>query len=227
MSYLIEFRFQGKAKKDIKELIYKINKKFNFKQNKKIIPHVTLVGPFTIKEPRREWYLLRQFNNLCNVFSIMEFKVKGFNVFKKNKVVHINIVPSEELKKFRWRLSNSLKEVFNLNSYDYNKNFNFHSTLAIDTTSENLKKIQDYAIKNYNPNFNYYISRITLIKEGRIFREYDFFQKRCFRRKEALNKDLQKITFNLLKEYTKNKTQPKKETLIQKLINYIKKMFNL
>ena len=49
--YLIEFRFQGKAKKKMKNLIWEIDKKFRLKRAriKRPIPHITLVAPFHTK----------------------------------------------------------------------------------------------------------------------------------------------------------------------------------
>jgi len=43
--YLIEFRFHGKAKYEIKKLVYEINRKFRLR-TKRAIPHISLAGPF-------------------------------------------------------------------------------------------------------------------------------------------------------------------------------------
>ncbi|VUT27642.1 MAG: hypothetical protein SYNGOMJ08_00189 [Candidatus Syntrophoarchaeum sp. GoM_oil] len=49
--YLIEFRFNGKAKSEIKKLVYEINREFGLR-TKRTIPHITLVGPFHTKDER-------------------------------------------------------------------------------------------------------------------------------------------------------------------------------
>lgn len=76
--YLIEFRFYGSAKYEIKKLIDEISQKFGLK-SKRAIPHITLVGPFSTNDETR---LIRDFNQLCSNHSLMGFEVKGFSTFE-------------------------------------------------------------------------------------------------------------------------------------------------
>ena len=48
-SYLIEFRFQGKAKKRIKQMIREINSKCRIRPPHRPVPHITLAGSFSTK----------------------------------------------------------------------------------------------------------------------------------------------------------------------------------
>jgi len=66
--YLIEFRFHGSAKYEIKTLIDEINHKFEIK-SKRAVPHITLVGPFSTDNEKR---LIRDFNHLCSIKSLSE-----------------------------------------------------------------------------------------------------------------------------------------------------------
>ncbi len=50
--YLIEFRFHGKAKSEIKKLVYEIHSKFRLK-TKRAIPHITLAGPFNTNNEKK------------------------------------------------------------------------------------------------------------------------------------------------------------------------------
>ena len=54
--YLIEFRFQGKAKSEIKKLIREVDKKcwIGNTRRKKPVPHITLVGPFQTRGGNEE-----------------------------------------------------------------------------------------------------------------------------------------------------------------------------
>ena len=60
--YLIEFRFNGKAKYEIKRIVYEINRKFNLR-TKRAIPHISLAGPFYTDNEKK---LIRDFNQLCS-----------------------------------------------------------------------------------------------------------------------------------------------------------------
>ena len=68
--YLIEFRFHGQAKYEIKRLVYEINGRFRLGY-KRAIPHITLVGPFYTNDERR---LIGDFNRLCTKSSLMNFE---------------------------------------------------------------------------------------------------------------------------------------------------------
>ena len=81
--YLIEFRFHGKAKYEIKKLIFEINKKFNL-DYKKAIPHITLAGPFYTNNEKK---LIKDFNNLCSESPLINFEIDGFSTFEQKKVV--------------------------------------------------------------------------------------------------------------------------------------------
>ena len=96
--YLIEFRFHGKAKYEIKKLVYDINRRFRLGY-KRAIPHITLAGPFYSNDEKR---LIGDFNRLCSRSHLMSFEIDGFSVFENSKVVFLDVKPSKELEEFRW-----------------------------------------------------------------------------------------------------------------------------
>ena len=108
-SYLIEHRFQGKFKTEIKQLIIDLDNKFNlglFQPNTPI-PHISLVGPFTTNNEAR---LIQNFTEVCKSTPFCRFKINGFGYFKDNRVVYVDINPAgEKLKEFRWNLVQKLK----------------------------------------------------------------------------------------------------------------------
>lgn len=59
--YLIEFRFHGKVKYEIKKLVYEIKRKFRLR-TKRAIPHLTLACSFYTNDEKR---LIIDFNGLC------------------------------------------------------------------------------------------------------------------------------------------------------------------
>lgn len=125
--YLIEFRFHGKAKYEIKRLIHEVTRKFRLR-TKRAIPHITLAGPLYTKDEKR---LIGDFNRLCTKSSLMHFKINGFNTFEESKVVYVDVQPSKELKDFRWQLANTIKPYCQLRPFDYKEDFSFHATIAM------------------------------------------------------------------------------------------------
>lgn len=50
--YPIEYRFHGKAKYEIKKLVYEINRRFGLRTERSI-PHITVAGPFYTNKKRK------------------------------------------------------------------------------------------------------------------------------------------------------------------------------
>jgi len=227
--YLIEFRFHGKANYEIKRLIYEINRKFRLK-SKQTIPHITLAGPFHTNNEKR---LISDFNRVCNKNPLMSFEIDGFSTFENTKVVFLNIRPSKELEEFRWNLSQTLKPYCRLKSFDYEKKFAFHATVAMKLPDEKFSKIKDYIKRKSKLNFKHVMVRTTLLKGSIILREYDFLLRRPLVRKLAKDKKVYTKTLNLLKAYFENKYNPndfvgnsirvKKKNFIEKLKDVFRK----
>src|SRR3989344_7294657 len=202
--YLIEFRFLGKAKYEIKRLVYEINRKFRLGY-KRAIPHITLVGPFYTNDEKR---LIGDFNRLCTKSPLMNFEVDGFSTFENSRVVFLDVKPSKELAEFRWNLSQILKPYCKLNSFDYERDFAFHATIAMKLLEDNFLSISEYIKEKPKLNFKYVMVRATLLKGGFILREYDFLLRRPLIRKLAKDKRVYAQTLDLLKSYFENKFNP-------------------
>jgi hypothetical protein len=207
--YLIEIPFQGQAKEDVKQLISKIDRKFNlgyFRKHKKI-PHISLVGPFTTNSEER---LIRDFKNICEHQLFSSYKLKGFGFFKDNRVIFINTKSNVKLDDFRWKLSQSLQPYCSLRPFDYEENFDFHATLALDLDSEKYTQIKNYVTTLNEPELKQFVMRVRLLKNSRILREYDFLQRRTLNREQALNEEILYKTFQLLRIFFDGSYDPDK-----------------
>jgi 2'-5' RNA ligase len=222
--YLIEFRFQGKAKSDIKRLIYEVDKKCRIGaiNKKRPVPHITLVAPFKTKNEKR---LISDFYNLCNNSNLMTFKINGFNVFKNNRVLYLDIIPCDNLDDFRWKLSQKLKSYCTLKLIDYNRKYNFHSTIALKLSILKFKQVKEYILNKPKPKFKHIVTRVTLLKNSKILREYDFLQKKMFDRRLAKNKKVSLKTGRLLKKHVSNKLDSTNRLKIKSIWNKIKSWF--
>lgn len=218
--YLFEFRFQGKAKDQFKKLIYFIDKKFQIGLAKQYrqVPHVSLVGPFSTNNEQK---LIRDLAELCESTPVMNFLVNGYDYFSQNRVVFICINPDQILDEFRWNLSKQLQSYCKLQPYDYERNFIFHSTIA-----RNLDPIRFEAIKKFidsfdESSFKYVLTRVTLIKNQIILREYDFMLRRLLNRSQAKNGKMYAKMVQLTQSYLDGKYDPNKR--IKKRRNIVDK----
>ena len=206
--YLIEFRFHGKAKYEIKKLVYEINRKFRLR-TKRAIPHITLAGPFYTNDEKR---LIGDFNRLCTKSPLMNFEIDGFSTFEDSKVVFLDVNPSKELEEFRWNLSEKIKPYCQLKQFDYEKDFSFHATIAMKLPVDKFNSIKDYIKRKSKLNFKHVMVRATLLKGGLILREYDFLLRRPLVRRLAKDKRVYSQTLDLLKGHFENKFNPNEFT---------------
>ncbi len=206
--YLIEFRFQSKRiRAYLREMIYNLNRKFHVGRRKHI-PHITLVGPFTTHDEKR---LISDFGRLCSETPLMKFKGKGFGIFESNRVVFVNIVPNEILNEFRVNLSKTLKEYCRLPTHNKREEidkFGYHSTLAMNLNPKEFMLIKKHIQDKSPPDFTQIVMRVTLLRNGKILREYDFLQRRLLNRKQALDRNLLRNSKSLLKEFMHGRHNP-------------------
>jgi len=209
-SYLIEFRFHGKAKHEIKKLIQEINRKFRLR-TKRTIPHITLAGSFCMNDEKR---LIGDFNRLCSKSPLMKFETEDYSYFerKDDNVIFLDIKPDNPLNKFRWELSQTLKEYCQLKTFDYEKEFVFHATLAIKLSDSKYYAIKKYLGRKPKLSFKHVMVRATLLKGGIILREYDFLLRRPLVRRLAKDKTVYAQTLDLLKGHFENKFNPNEFT---------------
>lgn len=206
--YLIEFRFQSaKIKRYLKGMIYDVNRKFHVGKRRHI-PHITLVGPLTTNNERK---LISDFANVCSETKLLKFKGNGFGTFDSNKVVYVNIGASERLNEFRIKLVETLRPYCKLQSHDKRKDedrFGYHSTLAMKLSESEFRRIKNYLHTKPIPNFSQVVMRITLLKDGKILREYDFLQKRLLNRRQALNRHITRNSKELLRRFFEGSYNP-------------------
>ncbi|MBI2047094.1 2'-5' RNA ligase family protein [Candidatus Pacearchaeota archaeon] len=189
-NYFIEFRFQSKKIRSyLKETIYGINRRFKVGKRKHI-PHITLIGPFITTNERR---LIADFSRVCSETKVMKFRGEGFGTFNSNRVVYVNIGATDRLNEFRIRLVELLRTYCKLQQQDKRKDidkFGYHSTLAMNLSQKEFDLIKKHIKNKAPPNFTQIIMRITLLRNSKILREYDFMFRKLLDRRHALNKHI-------------------------------------
>ncbi len=195
--YLIEFRFTGKAKKTLKDKIWHVSKKFKVKgvTAKRVVPHITLFGPFHTKQERK---MIDTVQKVCQKYEFINFELTGFGRFDE-RVIYVNIKPSNQLIQLRKELFEELSKISITNHTDFLDEFKFHATIAFKDIGNKFDKIWDYLNKTNPPKMKQTLLRATILKKSKILYEYDFMQKRMLNRKQALNRKITQKTINILK----------------------------
>jgi len=190
-------------------MIYDVNRKFGVGKRRHV-PHITLVGPIATNDERR---LILDFARICSKTKLMKIKGRGFGTFDTNRVIFVNIGASERLNEFRVNLVDTLRLYCRLQPHDKRKqkeNFGYHSTLAMKLDQNEFNAIKSYIKNKPAPEFTQVVMRITLLKGGKILREYDFLQRKLFDRREALNRHITRRSKTLLKEFMQGRYDPNK-----------------
>ncbi len=223
--YLIEFRLMGFAKKYSQGLIREISGKFRVRGMKDKVSHISLYGPFTTNNEKR---MVSEIHSLCRKYDRIYFSFKRFNYFNnpKNKVIYLDVSPSEQLKQFRYELSSKLRGITTSNSNEDKKSkdsFEFHSTIAFKDIDYKFNAIWSHLSKKSVPNIRQTLLRVTIIKNRKILYEYDFLQKMLLNRSQALNKDIWRRTISILRQKSYPQTI-KTPAISTKQINFLEKI---
>src|SRR5207302_9278870 len=183
-NYLIEFRFSGHAKDEINELKQTIAKNFHLSR-KKIVPHVTLVGPLTTNDPKK---LLKEVKDVCKNYSLVRLYLDDFGSFER-RVIFVKIKPTQELEQLRLELIARLGSFCILSEHDIESPFTYHATLAMNDIQNKFDKIWNYLQTWKIPEMEQHVIRVSVITESRrILAEYDLLQGKIMDRSKSLDK---------------------------------------
>lgn len=201
-SYLIEIRILGGKKHGLKNLVREVRQKYNL-SGKRPVPHITLVGPIYTDDESR---LISDFENICkDQTNVMTYEGLEAEMFGDSRVVYAKIRPNEALKEFRCKLSRKLENYCELSEHDDadKGEFQYHCSIERASNQKELGKIFGFIAGRKELEFRHLVMRVTLLKNRKILREYDFFLDKNLKRGEAKNDDLLSNSFEALKNYRK------------------------
>jgi 2'-5' RNA ligase len=196
--YLIDIRLMGSVKHQIRNLSNHLQEKFNL-GDKLVTPHITLAGPFSTHDEQK---LIKDFTRICsNQKVIPKYEVGSYGFFDDTRVVFVAITPDENLKQFRYQLSQALLPYCSLRNYDLDSadEFRFHATLAMKLDWLTFRRIKWYFRCQENVIYRHHPIRATLLRNTRILFEYDFIQERMLSRTQAMSSATMKRDFDILK----------------------------
>ena len=195
--YLIEFRFLGKSKSEIKQLSYHLDSKFHL-NSKRPIPHISLAGPLSSNNERK---LIQDFITICSCTPFCSFKINGYGFFEDSRVIYVHIDPSEKLKEFRHNIAKQLRSYCTLQKWDNDEDFSFHATLAMKLPPHKFLEIKKYIGTLQPQKYKHFMVRATLIKNQKILCDYDFLQHKVLTRYQALDKIQSEIDRELMQKF--------------------------
>jgi 2'-5' RNA ligase len=196
--YLIDIRLMGSVKHQIRDLRNHVQEKFNL-GDKLVVPHITLAGPFFTQNEKK---LIEDFTRICtHQKAIPKYEVGGYGFFDDTRVVFVTITPDENLKQFRYQVSQSISPYCELRNYDLDSAvaFRFHATLAMKLDWLTFKRMKWYFRNQESVIYRHHPIRATLLRNSKILCEYDFIQGRMLSRAQALSKATMKRDFDILK----------------------------
>ena len=194
----------GEPKNLTRKLIYDIFHKFRVKGQlrKRPVPHVTLFGPFACRNIRQ---VIHDIGEVGSEYSELPYEIDGFDYFElkkkflfittstKKNVIYLKIVPSDDLKDFRYKLAKKLLKYTDAvkTSHDSKNKFKFHATIAMKDIHHKFDEIWEY-LKDYDIRTHGISYRITLLKQGKIMYEYELPTKRLLNRRQALTRRIRR-----------------------------------
>ena len=196
--YLIDIRLMGSVKHQIHNLSNHLAERFNLR-DKLVTPHITLAGPFSATDEQK---LVEDFTRICsNQKVIPKYEVGSYGFFDDTRVVFVTITPDENLKQFRYQLSQALLPYCSLRNYDQVSadEFRFHATLVMKLDWLTFRRIKWYFRLQESVIYRHHPIRATLLRNTRILCEYDFIQERMLTRAQALSRATMKRDFDILK----------------------------
>ena len=210
--YLIEIRPMIEKRK-LKRKINELKTELRLRKTPRV-PHITLVYGFKPKIP--SYKLAELIKDTASKYDDLSFEYRGWELEKRKHgyVFGFKIIPSDELREFRYELYQNIKKLiiedprtkeFNELSKD---KFWFHTSIAIHQGKRKAERIDDFISNkesvfdrlsnllkgkdDIRPNYTKKplvhpseVQRIPIIRSSKIRYEYDKFTNRILSRQEA------------------------------------------
>jgi 2'-5' RNA ligase len=187
VSFLVEFRLQGYAKKYAKwasARTFREAKKLRIRElpGRRFVSHITLFGSAKTNNISR---VISEVERIGRKYTLIPFKIKGVSRFDNlnKKVIYLDIEPSPILEQFRRELAENLVKLsFEYAPWDTRQNYEFHSTVGMfkPTGRSNFDRLCGYtetycSLKTFKQSRTPIFRRLFNIIKKYIFRiqEYD------------------------------------------------------
>ncbi len=178
--YEIGIRLGGYPKKYLKALTCEISKKFQIKKNKKIVPHLNFLRPFTTNN---ETELIENFGKTLSKYNqLITYTLEGFGTFEnKEKVFYGKIKSNPQIENMINDLEKSLEENINfinpkIKLPEEKQKINLHCSIISKGVNKYFSEIDYFLNKQkFSKNITHPLLRVYLLRNKFILREFDFY----------------------------------------------------
>ncbi len=156
VSFLVEFRLQGYAKKYANwasARTLREAKKLRIRElkSRRFVSHICLFGPARTNNLRR---VIAEVERIGREYTLVPFKLGEFDKFRNPDAnwLYLDVHPSPDLEQFRYELAQSLRRSERIiydtcESHDHGLKYKFHSSIGKYDPRDNdqFEKLSDYA----------------------------------------------------------------------------------
>ncbi len=186
VSFLVEFRLQGYAKKYARwasARTLREARKIGVKklEQPRFVSHITLFGSAETNNLRR---VIAEVERIGRRYTLVPFKLGGFDKFQKPDAnwLYLSVHPSSDLEQFRYELAQSLcrseRMIYDTcKSWDHKSKYKFHSAIGKydPRDKDKFEKLLDYAktkcsLETFKQRKASVVSRLLNIIKKYIFR---------------------------------------------------------
>jgi 2'-5' RNA ligase len=214
-SYLLEYRYSGYPRKYFRDLHFELRRNYAITHHSyKFIPHITIAGPIESDNELELIEVLEEiifkkaqyFHKIGNLISTGKY-IK-FNTLRDGKVIAIEVKPSKPLLALKKNIESTLNSIQGVKCCTYQEEI-WHTTLwhMKNNAYANDAKFQTvWSNLNRNPRkMKFILDRITLIKNGKILREFDLVNLKTLNRLESLDSNLRYNSYVSIKSELESK----------------------
>lgn len=198
--HLLEIRTGGDLKEYFRDIIYDLEDEFGVTGAAKprAVPHITVFGPYNTNQGST---VKRALVDIFDDFDVVPYRIDGFGSFRDKRVIYARVIPSEELRDLRREIVRRLKPItYNLPSYDSDKWYDFHITLAYKDVGDQYRAILNYLKNEYDPDFEAYATRVSNLDGRSMMWEYDLPRGKVLSSREATSKSSWEKTMAALED---------------------------
>jgi hypothetical protein len=193
--YVIEYRYCGYPHKYFRSIYNYFQRRFRMTHpNYHYVPHITLLAPIESNNEKllielmkpvlsKYHHKIHEIGNLVESGDLIKFNTK------EKQVLAVDIVKRDILEDIRTELENTFKKQEGISFTGYKERL-WHTTIWNDKTGKSkikFKKVWQSAKQYRIKELNFIIDRITLIKNGKILKEFDLVNDKVLSRKASLN----------------------------------------
>lgn len=191
--YLNEVRLGQPLKDNIREIMHDVADTFDVRgaTRHRPVPHITLFGPYNTNQGLTA---KRYTQGVLSRYDVVPYKIAGFDHFR-NDVIYAKVVPSDELRELRRKLSRALRPIsYNYQDHDTDRYYEFHITIAFKNIQSQFDEIWRYVNEQYDLECTAYAKRVTALRKRDMMWEWDLPHGTELRSQEATSRAAWKQT---------------------------------